>query len=403
MHRPDTLTSAETDAPAARQPVGTLPFGNAKRLLINLNVGWFFISHRMAIAKAAQAIGFEVHVAANIEADEEISTITGEGIIFHRVSLARGSVNPLLDLRYLLQIAAVIRRVKPHIIHNVTAKPVIYGSVAARVLRIGHVINAVAGLGHAFSGRGRSRILSKLILSAFRIAMLNPANRVIFQNPDDRNVFLESGIITANQAVLIAGSGVNLNIFRFDAELTGTLRVVLPARMLRDKGIVEFAAAANLLRSRGCNAEFLLAGRTDDKNPTGMQVSELGELERTTGVKWLGHVRDMPALYRSAHVVCLPSYYGEGVPKALIEACAAGRPIVTTDTPGCRDVVADGINGLIVKPCDAESLAAALGRLLGDSELRSRLGAEGRRRAEREFDIKSVVKATLDQYRQMLG
>jgi len=403
MHRPNTLASAKTNELVAGLPVGSLPFGNAKRLLINVNVGWFFISHRMAIAQAAKAVGFEVHVAADIESDEEISTIADEGIIFHRVSLARGSVNPLLDLRYLLQIAALIRRIKPHIIHNVTAKPVIYGSVAARVLRIGHVINAVAGLGHAFSGRGRSRILSTLIRSAFRIAMLDPANRVIFQNPDDRNVFLESRIITADQAVLIAGSGVDLNAFRFDAELAGTPRVVLPARMLRDKGIIEFAAAANQLRSRGCNAEFLLAGRTDENNPTGMKASELGELERTTGVKWLGHVRDMPALYRSAHVVCLPSYYGEGLPKALIEACAAGRPIVTTDTPGCREVVTDGINGLIVKPCDAESLAAALGRLLGDSDLRSRLGAEGRRRAEHEFDLKSVLKATLDQYRQMLG
>jgi glycosyltransferase involved in cell wall biosynthesis len=403
MHAPNTLASAKTNEPVAQQPAGSLPFGNAKRLLINLNVGWFLISHRMAIAQAAQANGFEVHVAADIESDEEISTIANEGLIFHRVSLARGSMNPLRDLRYLLQIAAVIRRIKPHIIHNVTAKPVIYGSLAARVLRVGHVINAVAGLGHVFSGRGQSRLLSNLILSAFKIAMLDPANRVIFQNPDDRNVFLKSRIITADQAVLIAGSGVDLNAFRFDAEPAGKPRVVLPARMLPDKGIIEFAGAANLLRSRGCNAEFLLAGRTDDKNPTGMKAPELGELEGTTGVKWLGHVTDMPALYRSAHIVCLPSYYGEGVPKALIEACAAGRPIVTTDTAGCRDVVTDGVNGLIVKPRDVESLASALERLLGDAALRSRMGAEGRLRAEREFDIKSVVKATLDQYRQMLG
>jgi glycosyltransferase involved in cell wall biosynthesis len=194
---------------------------------------------------------------------------------------------------------------------------------------------------------------------------------------------------------------VDLEAFTPSPEPGGVPTVVLPARMLRDKGVLEFARAAELLRARGSAARFLLAGMLDASNPASLSQSELGQLQRSTGVEWLGHVADMPALLRSVHVVCLPSYR-EGLPKALIEACASARSIVATDVPGCREAVSHEVNGLLVKPRDAGALAEALQRLLSDPGLRASMGAAGRRKAESEFDVASIARATLNAYRQML-
>jgi len=240
------------------------------------------------------------------------------------------------------------------------------------------------------------------VRSAYRLALSDKRTRVIFQNPDDIREFVEAGVVAPGQVCLIGGSGVDLELFFPCPEPPGVPQVVLPARMLRDKGVIEFAEAARVLRSQGIAARFLLAGMRDEENPASLETRELRRLERETGVEWLGHVADMPALYRSASVVCLPSYR-EGLPKVLIEACAAGRPIVTTDVPGCRQVVTEGVNGLLSRPRDVASLAAALGALLRDPDMRSRLGAAGRRRAETEFDVRLIVRATLELYRELLG
>ncbi len=368
-----------------------------KRLLFNANVAWFFISHRLAIAQAARDAGYDVHVAASIETDQEAALIRREGFTFHALELRRGGLNPLADLSYFLQVVRLIRRTKPHLIHNVTVKPVVYGSMAARLLRVPRIVNAISGLGYSFTGGGSRRLLSWLVRFAYRLAVRDDRVRVIFQNMDDARELLSAGIVSQEQVCLIRGSGVDLERFRLTPEPPGVVSVVLPARMLRDKGVVEFAKAAQVLRSRGRDARFLLAGMEDPANPASLTRQELMDLQRETQVEWLGHVADMPALYGSSHVVCLPSYR-EGLPKALIEACAAGRPIVTTDVPGCREVVTEGVNGLLVRPRDVPTLVEALDRLLSDPALRARLGAAGRRKAEAEFDLRAVVRATLDLY-----
>jgi len=373
-----------------------------KRLLFNAKVAWFFISHRLPLARAARDAGYEVHVAADLDSEEEAATLVREGAVFHRLRISQGSFHPFGDLRYVARLGSIIRRVKPDLIHNVTVKPVIYGSVVARVLGVPGTVNAISGLGYAFSGGETRRQLAALARSAYKLVFSDKRIRVIFQNPDDMREFIEAGVVSAAQVSLIRGSGVDLESFPFSAEPRGVPQVVLPARMLRDKGVVEFAEAARVLRSQGIAARFLLAGMRDDGNPAGLAIPELRRLEQETGVEWLGHVEDVAALYRSAAVVCLPSYR-EGLPKALIEACAAGRAIVTTDVPGCREVVTDGVNGLLAKPRDVVSLAAALRTLLRDPELRARLGAAGRRRAEKEFDVQLVMRATLDLYRQLLA
>jgi glycosyltransferase involved in cell wall biosynthesis len=374
----------------------------SKRLLLNVNVAWFFLSHRLAVARAARDAGFDVHVTADIGSDEEVAAILKEELTFHRVHLSRGGMLPIRDLGYLAQLTSVMRHVKPDLVHNITVKPIVYGTMVARALGIAGIVNAVSGLGYSFSGGQERWLVSRLVASAYRFALRRPGIRVIFQNTDDIEAFVSARIIDPAQAILIRGSGVDLQAFALSSEPGGRPRVVLPARMLRDKGVVEFARAADLLRSRGIAATFLLAGMLDEANPAGLGQRELSQLQHDTGVVWLGHVADMPALLRSVHVVCLPSYYREGLPKALIEACAAGRPIVTTDLPGCREVVNHELNGLLVRPRDTGALADALQRLLSDPTLRTKMGLAGRRKAEAEFDVAAVVRATLDVYRKIL-
>jgi glycosyltransferase involved in cell wall biosynthesis len=220
---------------------------------------------------------------------------------------------------------------------------------------------------------------------------------VIFQNYDDLEEFRSRGILPHCTTHLIRGSGVDLEAFRPHPEVTGKLRVVLPARLLRDKGIGEFCAAADLLAERDVDCEFMLAGPLDPDNPSGVSRSELAGLLRSGRVSWGGQQGDMPGVLRNSHVVVLPSYR-EGLPKALIEAAAAGRPIVTTDVPGCRDVVEQGVSGIIVPVRDAAALADAIEKLLGSSDLRRTYGLAGRRKAETEFGIKAIVAQTLALY-----
>jgi glycosyltransferase involved in cell wall biosynthesis len=372
------------------------------RLLFNVNIAWFFISHRLEIARAARDKGFEVHVSADLDSPEEAALLEREGFRFHRVRLRRGGLSPAYDLLYFRRLRAIMKSVAPDLVHNVTVKPVIYGTMAARGLGISRIVNAVSGLGYAFTGAESRRLLAHLVKMAYRTALNRPYVRVIFQNADDIETFTAANIIAKRQVVLIKGSGVDLEAYACDPESPGTPVVMLPARMLRDKGVVEFANAAKGLRAQGVAAEFVLAGMTDRANPASLAESDMERLEQDTGVKWLGHVPDMPALYRKSHIVCLPSYR-EGMPKSLLEACAAGRPIVATDVPGCREVVRHGENGLLVAPRNVAALADGLGQLLADSSLRKRMGAAGRQRAEAEFDVRAVVRATMDVYQSMLA
>lgn len=371
------------------------------RLLLNVNVAWFFLSHRLAIARAARDAGFDVHVAGDIVSDEEIAAVRQEGLTFHRLRLSRGGLLPGRDLAYLAQLTRLMRRLRPDLVHNITAKPIVYGTLAARALGVRAILNAVSGLGYSFSGARDRWLLSRMLAAAYRVALRRTGILVIFQNGDDLEAFVGARIIDRAQAILIRGSGVDLAQFAPSAEPVGPPRVVLPARMLRDKGVVEFARAAQLLRSRGVGASFLLAGMLDPANPAALGGDELTRLQQESGVEWLGQVADMPVLLRSVHVVCLPSYR-EGLPKALIEACAAARPIVATDVPGCREVVDHEVNGLLVRVRDVPALAEALQRLLSDAEMRVRMGAAGRRKAEVEFGVGAVVRATLEVYRKLL-
>ena len=370
----------------------------ARRLLFVVNVGWFFLSHRLPIALAARRAGFEVHVACGIDSPEEAREIESHGIHFHRLSLPRAGLSPWRELRVIRELHALYRRLRPAVIHHVTIKPVLYGGLVCRFGHRGRVVHAIPGLGYVFLSRSLGgRVLRRFTRILYRIALSGADTRVIFQNRDDLDAFVEGGLVSADSAVLIRGSGVDLQVFHPREEPPGPIGVLLPARMLRDKGVFEFIEAASLLRGRGLNVRFVLAGGVDEDNPAAIPAGELRAAAAAAGVEWWGHRRDMVEVYSSMHIVCLPSYR-EGLPKSLLEAAAMGKPMVATDVPGCREVVIPGRSGVLVPVRDARALADALEALIADRPTRLALGQGARRLCEAEFGVAAVVEKTLRLY-----
>lgn len=374
----------------------------SERLLFVVNDAAFFLSHRLPIALAARAAGYDVHVATPDGAAAR--RVEAHGFPWHGYPLERSGRHPVREMASVWSLAALYRRVRPDLVHHVTPKPVLYGTLAARACGVRAVVNAISGMGHVFAAPGRGMsVLRAGVGAGYALALRHPRMRVIFQNVDARDEFVRRRWIRAEEAVLIRGAGVDV------AQFAPTPRdgravplAVLPARMLRTKGVVEFAEAARRLRAEGVQARFALVGDPDPANPASVSEPLLREWEREGVVEYWGRREDMPAVLAEADVVCLPSYL-EGLPKSLLEGAAAGLPLVTTDVPGCREVVRPEVDGLLVPPRDAASLARALRRLLEDAGLRARMGAAARARVESEFGLAQVVSAHLDLYRSLLA
>lgn len=366
-----------------------------KKLLFIVNEDWFFVSHRLPIARAAKAVGYEVHLAANTS--EAGQVILAEGITSHPMQIARSGRSPLRELRCFASLFQVIRLVRPDLVHLVTIKPVLYGGIAARLLGI-PAVAAIPGLGHSFTGDGLvKRCFQAFLITLYRWALGGANCRVIVQNQADWATLRESVGIPAERITLIHGSGVALGAYPFTPEPGLPLTVVMAARLLRDKGVLDYAEAARLVKRRHPEVKFLLAGDPDPGNPSSLGPLELEALRDEGSVELCGYQRDIPALFAQAHLVVLPSYR-EGLPKVLIEAAACGRAVITTSAPGCQDAILPDETGLLVPPRNAAALADAMIRLIEDSELRHRLGERGRRLAEDRYDIDQVIKAHLTIY-----
>jgi glycosyltransferase involved in cell wall biosynthesis len=369
---------------------------NPWRLLIVVNVPWFFVMHRLPIALMARERGAEVHIACG--EGEGVEDIVSLGLPFHPLPLTRRPLAPIRDLRTVWALARLYRRLRPDVVHHVTLKPVIYGSIAARFARVPAVVNAFAGLGYTFSsgsfvGRLRRSATLQLLARALRL----PRQAVVFENNDDRMLLTEAGAVPAERAFVISGVGVDTTEYAPTAEPTGRVCVVLASRMLREKGVEYFVEAARRLKLAGVDARFVLVGMPDPFNPGSLTEDQLRSWDSEGVVEWQGFRRDMPRVLAEAHVVCLPTYYREGVPRILMEAAACGRPLVTTDMPGCRDIVQHGVNGLIVPPHDVDKLTAALQLLIGNRDLRLQLGLASRAIVEAQFALPKV----LDQFWQL--
>lgn len=379
--------------------------GERPRLVLVVNHAAFLVSHRLPILLRAREAGWDVTAAAAPDAvaqdSEAVRTLQAHGVDFVSLPISRAGRSPWREYASYNALLALYRRLRPHVVHHVTIKPVIYGSRAARAAGVPGVLNAVAGLGSLFLNQSVSgRVQRGVVLAMYRRALRHPNMTMLFQNDDDVRSFDAMHLGRAARTAVIRGSGVDLSLFTPAPEpADGAPLVVLPARLLRDKGLVEFVEAARQLRAEGVPARFALVGGVDP-NPSAVPGSTLAQWSAEGTVELWGHRADMASVLAQSAVVCLPSYR-EGLPKALLEAAAAGRPVVTTDVPGCRDAV-DGSSALLVPPRDAGALADALRQLLTDAALRQRMGAAGRRLAESRFSVESVASETLALYGSLL-
>jgi glycosyltransferase involved in cell wall biosynthesis len=371
------------------------------RLLFVVNADWFFVSHRLSLGKACQAAGYEVHVAGGRSA--AVETIEASGMPFHPLPMDRGGTNPLNDLNTLGEMIALFRRVRPDIVHLVTIKPNLYGGTAARLLAI-PVVHAVSGMGYAFIGdAGPARkLLRTSLLLAYRATFSRRACRVIFQNPTDRDQFVESHVVPREKTILIAGSGVDAERFAMQPLPKGPPVVLLPARLLKDKGVFEFVEAARALKSDMPDVRMALVGRVDEENPAGIPEEEIRKWVAEGIIEWWGAVenKDMPATYARASLVVLPSYR-EGLPLALAEAQAVGRACITTDVPGCRDAIVDGETGWLVRVRDSQGLRVTIKSALTDREELVARSSAATEFARRHFAQGKVFEATLAIYREL--
>jgi glycosyltransferase involved in cell wall biosynthesis len=366
------------------------------RILFVVHWADFFLTHRLPVALAARAAGYDVEVATPPK--DSVGRIKAEGFQHHAFPMGRQSMAPWRELRSLFALIRLYRRVRPDVVHQVALKCVLYGTIAARVTGVPKIVNAVTGLGYLFSQPGiRGAMLRTTARAVLRPVLRSRRVTVIFQNPDDLSEFVKAGIVEPSQAVLIRGSGVDMRRFTPVPEPLGTPLVVFASRMLWAKGVAEFVEGARVSKARGIDARFVLVGDTDD-NPAAVSVEQLAQWEKSGVVEWWGQRSDMPQVFAQSAVAVLPSIYREGVPKVLIEAAACGRPIVTTDMPGCREIVRDGVNGFLVPVRNATAVADAVERLLADDRLRKRMGHASRDLAVREFAVEVVVRSTLQLY-----
>jgi glycosyltransferase involved in cell wall biosynthesis len=373
----------------------------AKKLLYIVNVDWFFLSHRLPIAKCAIEAGYEVHLATTLTGPR--NRLEEHGIRVHPIRIDRASSNPISVVAEFFRMLTVIKDVQPDIVHLVTIKPVVLGGIAARLARVPAVVAAVSGLGHVFVAQGWKATLRRfLVRIAYRIAFGTRRLKVIFQNPDDRRILIRLTSLPSDKVSMIKGSGVDLAKFEPTQLPASRPVVILAARLLKDKGVYEFVEAARILRSRGVDVRFCLVGKVDPENPNSCTEEELAQWKTDGLVETWGVRSDMSEVFGRSHIVVLPSYYGEGLPKVLIEAAACGRAVITTDWPGCRDAIVPNVTGLLVPIKSPSDLADSVARLLTDRAMCSEMGKAGRALAEREFGISRVVEGHLNIYRELL-
>ena len=362
----------------------------------------FFWSHSLPVARAALLAGYDVIAATG--GDSYARQIQDEGFRLIPLKLIRSSRSPLQELSAIRQLRQVYRLEHPEIVHNVAIKPVLYGSMARLGLNGMSTLNEFAGLGYLVASSSRkATFLRWLVWRALRFFLNRSNQQVLVANQHDKQILTQRLGVDSERILFTRGAGVDVHLFHPTPEPAGMPLVVFASRMLWIKGVQEFVEAARRLRARGIAARFVLVGDADENNPSSVSRRELSEWQEEGTVEWWGQRRDMPHVFQQSSLVCLPSHGGEGIPKVLMEAGASGRAVVTTDVPGCRDIVRQGINGTVVQPRNVMALFEAIEKLLKDPVLRYKMGQHGRKIAVSEFSEEAVVEQTLAFYRELLS
>jgi len=372
-----------------------------KTIIYFVSEDWYFCSHRLPIARKALAEGFKVVVVTKVNKHRDV--IESEGFELAPIEIKRGGVNLFSEFKTISQLYSYYKQYTPNVVHHVAIKPVIYGTLVAKLIGSIKIVNAMAGLGFVFiSNKKKVRLLRFFVHQLFCFLFRSKNSQLILQNKDDLNYFLKNKLVKKDQVTIIRGSGVDINKFIPVKEHVDIPIVMLASRMLWDKGVGEFVDAIRILKQKGLKARFVLVGTNDSENPASIAKGQLEKWNASGVVEWWGGKNDMQNVLSEASVVVLPSYR-EGLPKILLEAASCGRPVIATDVPGCREIVRNGENGILVPPYEVESIADAIKDLVDNPEKRKSMGRNGRKLVESEFSEEIVVSQTWKLYKKMLA
>ena len=383
LHQPESDTAME---PAPK-----------KKILVVSRCAWTLYNFRRGLILALMANGYDV-VCGGAGGDGFEKKLADLGIVFEPLPVDKRGINPLADIRLTLAMYLWYRRHRPDVVHHFTIKPVIYGSVAARLARVPRIVNTITGLGYVFTGE-KTTWLRRMVQNMYRVSN-HLAHFTFFQNAEDRDFFVNQKLVSCSRTDILPGSGVDCGFFSPRSCVEGPPLVLMVARMLKDKGVYEFVQAARLARAQFPGARFMLLGGRDERNPSVVPEADLLRWQEEQIVAWPGEVQDVRPYLAQAQMVVLPSFYREGVPRSLLEAAAMGKPVITTDSVGCREVVEPGVNGMLVPVKDPQALADAMLALLQDPGLCQSMGQAGRSKMEREFDEAGVIRRVMESYKQ---
>jgi glycosyltransferase involved in cell wall biosynthesis len=370
-----------------------------QKILYLVSEDWYFVSHRLPMARSAKASGYEVHVATRIGDDAD--QIKNEGFALHPIRWRRGSMNPLRLMAAALETRGLYRQIRPDLVHHVGVVPALIGSLAALGLPMVK-LNALAGLGFIFvSSSAKARALRPFASAFLGWLLKRPNSAVLVQNPDDRAMVAQLGV-PHDRIALIPGSGVDVDVLTPLPEPATPFTIAFVGRLLDDKGVRALVRAHELLKARGLTVRTLFAGEPDPSNPASIPDNVLASWRHIPDLQLLGHVDDIRSVWAQAHVAVLPSRR-EGLPKSLLEAAAFGRPLIATDVPGCREIARQNVNALLVPMDDAEALARAIETLMKDRDLRSRFGEAGRHIVATEFSSALIGREIVALYARLLA
>ena len=369
-------------------------------LLFVVNDAGFFKSHRWQLAKAAQEAGYSVEIAC--PDDELINLFSKEGFIAHIVPFTRKNINPIYEIKTIFGLWNLYKKLKPDLIHHITIKPVIYGGIISRIQRLPRVIFAITGLGYIFSLRSKkAAVVQAIVRKIYHFVLGYEKAFTIYQNPDDRKEIWGDANLSRN--LIIRGSGVDQTQFNYSCESDELPIVGMASRMLWSKGVGDFVEAAKRCRNNNISCRFVLIGDGDPGNPESVPTLKLKQWNAEGIVEWWGKCTDMPDVLKKLHLVVLPTLYREGVPKVLIEAAATGRPLIGTDMPGCREIIQNNKNGMLIPPGDINALVTAISDLVNKPEKRRVMGLNSRELFLSEFTLEHVISNTLELYKSLFA
>jgi len=356
------------------------------KIVILASTSWNLYNSRLDLVKELCEHQHDIILLA--PQDEYSQLLIDEGYQWVDLPLEPRGEKIFQELATIVRLIMYYRKTKPDLVNHYTPKGVIYGSIAAKLAGIEKIVNTITGLGYVYSGNA-SKVLKRMVTFLYRISLKNTTT--IFQNPDNRDFFCQTGIVSETNSHLVRGSGIDMKRFQPTSEPENDQVVILPARFVEEKGIRTFVTAAEIVKSKQIPIRFVLVGKIFEDHPTSIKQEELTGWVSAEIVEWWGWHTEMEKIYPLTNVVCLPTYYQEGIPKALIEAAACGRPLIATNVPGCREIVQEGVNGFLIPPRDPAALAEAVVKLMSDRKLRETMGERGREVVISNYSMETII------------